>query len=149
MAKRLLLVEDELILARAVARLLRREGYDVTLAGSCAEARQATGSFSLGLFDVDLPDGNGVDLAGELASRSVVRRVAFFSGTHHGDRRQDAKLLGPFVEKSHGFPALLRALEQLLSAERAKAAGGGEFNLLESRSPPPSGIRAREESEHD
>ena len=140
MSKRLLFVEDEPSLARAVSRLLRRAGYDVLVAGSATEARAATGAFSLGVFDLDLPDGDGVELASELFDRHVVRRVVFFSGTPDEKRRLRATTIGPFIDKALGTDSLLRAVELLLSTEHVKVSGAGDVRLGESSSPPPSGV---------
>ena len=141
MSKRLLLVEDEATLARAVARLLRRAGYAVFLAGTCAEARSAEGSFSLGVFDIDLPDGDGIGLAEELVARRSVRRVLFYSGTQSRERRARAARIGPFLEKSRGFPYLSAAIELALAHKGLKVAGGEDEPTGESSDPPPSGIR--------
>lgn len=142
MGKRLLLVEDEVTLARSVARLLRRHGYDVYLAGSCDEARRAPSTFSLGIFDIDLPDGDGVDLAKELSELGVVRRVVFFSGTAEANQQAGARKVGPLVEKSRGFPDLLAVIELALATQHAKVSGAEDVSLSSSSSrPPPSGIR--------
>lgn len=141
MGKRLLLVEDEATLARAVARLLRRRGHEVFLASSCDEARCASGSFSIGVFDIDLADGDGVSLAEELVRKSVVRRVVFFSGTNDAKVRVHASNLGPFVDKSKGFPELEAVIARSLAREEVKAAGAEGVRLRESTTPPPSGVR--------
>jgi DNA-binding response OmpR family regulator len=141
MGKRLLLVEDELTLARSVARLLRRHGYDVYLTASCDEARRVSGSFSLGIFDIDLPDGDGVDLAKELSNLGVVRRVVFFSGTAEATQQAGARKVGPLVEKSRGFSDLLAVIELALATQHAKVAGAEDLSIGGSSHPPPSGIR--------
>src|SRR5947209_1349236 len=117
MGKRLLLVEDEVILASSVARLLRRRGYEVVLAASCDEARRVGGTFSLGIFDIDLPDGDGVELARELTHLGVVRRVVFFSGTAEATQQAGARKVGPLVEKSRGFPDLLAVVELAVATQ--------------------------------
>ncbi|HVU02634.1 MAG TPA: response regulator [Polyangiaceae bacterium] len=141
MSKRLLLVEDDATLARALARLLRRRKADVFLAGSCEEARAAEGTFSLGVFDVDLPDGDGLSLAAELQTRGVVRRIVFYSGTTDPKTREQARALGIFVEKARGFPDLEAAIFAALAKERTLVAGGDPIQSHESTSPPPSGVR--------
>ncbi len=146
MGKRLLLVEDEATLARALVRLLRHVGYDVTLAISCDEARQAGGTFSVGVFDIDLPDGDGVDLAEELRRNDMVRRAVFFSGTITARQRVRAIRLGPFVEKSKGFPDLHATIERVLASRHAKVAGAEDTRLGESSVPPPSGIRGHRDT---
>jgi len=62
---RILVVEDEADLAQAVAVGLRREGYAVDVTGDCAGAidRLAVSSYDLVTLDLNLPDGDGLDLA--------------------------------------------------------------------------------------
>jgi DNA-binding response OmpR family regulator len=141
MGKRLLLVEDEATLARAMARLLRRSGYEVFLAGTISEARSAPGTFSLGVFDVDLPDGDGLELADALSAAGVVRRAVFFSGSSSPERRARAARLGPFVEKVKGFPELKRVIELALASQHQKVIGAEDTSVGASSSPPPSGVR--------
>jgi two-component system, chemotaxis family, CheB/CheR fusion protein len=68
----ILLVEDHADTAAMMTRLLARRGYVVTLATTLAEAREAlrSGTFDLLLSDLGLPDGSGLDLMRELASRT-------------------------------------------------------------------------------
>jgi DNA-binding response OmpR family regulator len=63
-------VEDEAELAGVVARHLEDEGYQVTVAGTVAEARAILKQRpqSLVVLDVLLPDGSGFDLAKEIRS---------------------------------------------------------------------------------
>jgi signal transduction histidine kinase/DNA-binding LacI/PurR family transcriptional regulator/DNA-binding response OmpR family regulator/HPt (histidine-containing phosphotransfer) domain-containing protein len=70
---RVLVVEDHPLQARALERLLTRRAYQVTTAPSVAKALQelaaASGerAFQLALIDHDLPDGDGVVLARQIA----------------------------------------------------------------------------------
>jgi CheY-like chemotaxis protein len=74
MEKRLLLVEDDArfreAFTRAMGRTLALEGLDVAFveAGSLAEARARLreGGLDAALIDVTLPDGDGLDLVGEI-----------------------------------------------------------------------------------
>jgi DNA-binding response OmpR family regulator len=141
MSKRLLLVDDEATLVRAMGRLLRRAGYDVFLAGTCDEARRASGSFSLGVFDIDLPDGNGITLGEELTAAGTVRRAIFFSGTSDASLRARAAQLGVFIDKSRGFPTLYASIELALASQHAKVVGAEEARFRDSSDPPPSGVR--------
>jgi DNA-binding response OmpR family regulator len=69
---RVLFVEDEDSISGPFSSTLRREGFEVTVAESLAEARAAKG-FDLVLLDLMLPDGDGRDFARELrASGSEV-----------------------------------------------------------------------------
>ncbi len=70
---RLLIVEDELDLATALAIGLRREGYAVDIAGNAAEARERLedAPYDVVCLDLGLPDADGREVcrmlrAGEL-----------------------------------------------------------------------------------
>ncbi|HEX8082192.1 MAG TPA: response regulator transcription factor [Jatrophihabitans sp.] len=75
---RLLIVEDEEGLASALKVGLAREGYAVDLAASAAEARDKLGlaEYDAALLDINLPDGDGFDLARGIRGG----RVACLSG---------------------------------------------------------------------
>jgi DNA-binding response OmpR family regulator len=74
MATRILIVEDEASIAEPFARLLRREGFETTIAGSAAEALEAarTTDPDLVLLDLALPDGDGRDVCRVLRSERDV-----------------------------------------------------------------------------
>jgi DNA-binding response OmpR family regulator len=65
-----LIVEDEEGLAGALRIGLQREGYAVDVAVSCAEGREklAVWAYDVLLLDVNLPDGDGFALAGDIRS---------------------------------------------------------------------------------
>lgn len=60
---RILIVEDELIFAKAVSRRLEREGYTCRAVASLGDAERALSELSpdLVLLDMRLPDGSGLD----------------------------------------------------------------------------------------
>jgi len=64
----LLIVDDEIDFADALAVFLRHEGYAVATAYTLADARAAirTQTPQLVVLDVRLPDGSGLDLLAEL-----------------------------------------------------------------------------------
>ena len=69
---RILLVEDDPMTARIMARLLRNNGYEVTTANTLAAARAvSTDGVDLLVSDLGLPDGSGLDLMRSLAPRGV------------------------------------------------------------------------------
>ena len=61
---RILLVEDHPDTARAICRLLRGQGQEVTAVASVADAARAASESRFGLLicDIDLPDGSGLDV---------------------------------------------------------------------------------------
>lgn len=70
---RLLLVEDEEGLVSALRIGLRREGYAVDVATTCADARARLGlhAYDLVILDVNLPDGDGFALAQEIRGEQI------------------------------------------------------------------------------
>jgi two-component system, OmpR family, response regulator len=75
---RILVVEDEVELARLIAERLERSGFEVKLAPTLKDARDAlaAGAYSLALLDRRLPDGDSVSLIRELRrSHSGVRVI--------------------------------------------------------------------------
>ena len=48
---RALIVEDDPVVARSVARRLLREGYTVSIASTCRAARAAGTGFQIGILD--------------------------------------------------------------------------------------------------
>jgi two-component system, OmpR family, torCAD operon response regulator TorR len=67
---RLIVVEDDPVTRSMIAGYLAEHNYDVVEAGSCAECRQALkrGRVDLIFLDVQLPDGDGFELAREIQS---------------------------------------------------------------------------------
>lgn len=67
-ANRILIVEDDTVLRKHLARLFVREGYAVNTAATQAAAREqlADTAFDVLLLDVTLPDGDGLALLGEM-----------------------------------------------------------------------------------
>jgi DNA-binding response OmpR family regulator len=63
MGERLLILEDDRMLAKHLGRLLASRGYQVRAVHSIAAFREATGEerFDALLLDLSLPDGNGLD----------------------------------------------------------------------------------------
>ena len=98
----LLLVEDDLLLARALQRTLVARGIRARHVARCATAAALKGPYVVGVFDIDLPDGDGVDLARLLTFRGVVSRVVFYTACAHQGRLARARDLGSvFVKSSH------------------------------------------------
>ena len=70
MSQKILLIEDEPDIRKTLEYNISREGYDVVSAPSLSEGRNHlnSGSFSLILLDLMLPDGSGLDLCREIKS---------------------------------------------------------------------------------
>jgi DNA-binding NtrC family response regulator len=70
MGKRILVVEDELVLNRALVQRLNQEGFVADGARTGTEARAAfDGDWDLIIFDLNLPDARGLELLREVRGR--------------------------------------------------------------------------------
>jgi two-component system response regulator ResD len=71
MSDRILVVEDEAIVAEVVERFLRREGYETMVVGDGREALSALGAFipDLIVLDVMLPVVDGLEVCRQVRSR--------------------------------------------------------------------------------
>jgi DNA-binding response OmpR family regulator len=113
----LLVVEDEASVRRALRRVLEHLGHTVTLCPTLAAARATTTRFDVAIFDIELPDGSGIDLAEALIAEGRVGSALFFSGTTDEAARRRAAEVGRFVEKRGGTQELVSALLQELGEQ--------------------------------
>jgi len=117
-----LVVEDYAPLTRALCRTLRAAGYRPDPAPSlrlararvAARSRGAGGSYAAVLLDLQLPDGDGEDLLGDLGALQPVPATAALTGTADGARA--VRLLSKgvaTVPKPIDGPALVALVERL------------------------------------
>jgi DNA-binding response OmpR family regulator len=125
MAARILVLEDNAYLANALSRLLNRIGYDVAHAECCAAALASDGYFDLGVFDLELPDGGGIEVSSELMTSGNLGAVVFFTATLDGPLFKRAERMGPCIQKTDGIEVLLDTIRQMLASNSGHAAGGG------------------------
>jgi DNA-binding response OmpR family regulator len=81
-AKRVLLVEDDEMLAESLAEQLTQEGeYAVVRAGDCAAARihASDGLYEFMILDVGLPDGDGRALCREFRAQGVTSPIVLLT----------------------------------------------------------------------
>ncbi|MBQ7101181.1 MAG: response regulator transcription factor [Clostridia bacterium] len=81
MKQKILLVEDDSFLREGLTEVLQGEGYEVISADSFLKAKEMLNFFSYNLmiFDVMLPDGNGLDLCTQLRASGSTLPVLFLT----------------------------------------------------------------------
>ncbi len=119
MKKRLLIVENEPTIGRALARIFEREGYAVDVAHSHADALTFQEPYLCGVFDIELPDSDGVDLASTLRARGIVKEIVFFSGMSDGKSEARARARGVYVHKSEGLTRLRNVVAAIIGSGSA------------------------------
>jgi predicted glycosyltransferase len=115
----ILLMEDEPIIARNICRTLGRDGHAVTHAASAYEARAklAASRYDLVLADVNLGDGDGIDvLTADAAMLSEVP-IVIMTGQDTSDNRLRAEGLSvsAFLSKPFAMSRLAELAAALLS----------------------------------
>jgi DNA-binding response OmpR family regulator len=87
MSQRLLLIDDDQRLTDMLGEYLRRQGYEVTTAGSLALGRQLLerGAPDALVLDLMLPDGDGLDFTRELRGEPRTRRLPLLMLTARGE----------------------------------------------------------------
>jgi ActR/RegA family two-component response regulator len=114
----LLLVEDDLLLARSLQRALLARGIQARHVARCATASALRGPFHVGVFDLDLPDGDGVELAQRLIVAGIVQRAIFYTACAHPARLAGASAIGAVFAKSKQLGSLMDTLTPALTPAR-------------------------------
>jgi DNA-binding NtrC family response regulator len=121
----LLVVDDEPSILTTLQKALTLEGYSVDVAGGVkiADEKLKKRSYDLCLFDVTLPDGDGLSLLQQLRNAKNEVPVIMMSGHATIDTAVKATRLGAlnFLEKPINTDALLIAVETALRLHRAEA----------------------------
>jgi DNA-binding NarL/FixJ family response regulator len=104
MTTRVLLVEDDPLLRKAIARRFSTEGASVTEFARRSETENLGGDFEFGVFDIVLPDGNGIDIAAHLLSTGRIAKAVFFTGLSDEGTLERAATFGTVVRKGEDNP---------------------------------------------
>ena len=92
--KKILIVEDEILLAKVMRRVLEQEGYETLAAPDIATAKRLllSGPVDLLLSDIDLPGGTGLELCRWTRSQPTLRatKVILCSGRLEPDLERQA-----------------------------------------------------------
>jgi DNA-binding response OmpR family regulator len=119
-----LAVEDNAIVARPLARFLAHSGYDVRHVDSCASARALQEVFDVGVFDIELADGSGIDLCVELRARGRIRGAIFYTGIVDAALLERAAQVAVVIRKTQSAEALRRAICAALAQSVDNDTGG-------------------------
>ena len=126
---RILLVEDEVALGRAVREHLVLAGHAVDLVGSCADATAALrlDDHALVLLDLGLPDGSGLDVLRGLRARRDWRPTIILTARDQISDRIEGLKAGAddYVVKPFDLGELLARVQAV--ARRTGTRPGGAF----------------------
>ena len=120
----ILLVEDHEDTARVLGRILRNAGFDVSHAGTIADARALAGSrrFDLLISDLGLPDGSGLDLMKALRDAQGTKGIALSGfGTDEDVASSEAAGFSAHLTKPVDWDRLRAEIEKLTAAKGSAA----------------------------
>jgi len=131
-----MLVDDDELLRRSSGRFLRRAGFEVVSAGSGAEALSMLADgilVDVFVVDLDMPEMNGLELLGELATRLPEVPRGLWSASPELERL-DREQLEPalfVVQKTRPIGELVQAVARAVygrtsAAGASSASEGGE-----------------------
>lgn len=118
---KVLILEDDLLLAQTLQEELEEEGYFVTLAHTIVQANDLTfdAKFKLYLFDVNVPDGSGFELLKELRESDDDTPTIFLTSKAHAKDVGEGFDVGAndYVKKPFEMEELLYRIKRFLKEE--------------------------------
>lgn len=110
----ILIVDDEVQVARSIERLLHRHGYDVRTARSGPEALRLLDGIDLLLTDIGMPGMSGLELVAEVKRLHPAVRCCVMSGDAGAEGMESAS---PLVDGRIGKPFTHQALLALVRGD--------------------------------
>jgi len=126
---RILVVEDERAISEPLAKLLAREGFAATVAGTVADALAEFSASvpDLILLDLNLPDGDGRDVAREIRSRSGVPIIMLTARGTETDRIVGLEIgADDYVVKPFSSAEVVARIRAVLRRSEAPVEGQAE-----------------------
>ena len=116
--QRVLIVEDEALLARTLAQAFRDRGYEVVQVRSAENAREVLAggaAFDLMLLDNRLPGQSGLDFLGDIGKPAGTRVVLMTAyGTEETDRRSRELGADLYLRKPFDLGAVMAKAAELV-----------------------------------
>ena len=133
----ILIVEDETIIRSALRRLLERNQYQVSEAGSVQEARErySIPGFDLVISDLRLPGAPGTELIGLAAGTPVLIMTSYASLRSAVDSMKLGAI--DYIAKPFDHDEMLQAVARILR-ERQQARSAAAADTPAEAAPPPS-----------
>src|SRR4028119_379449 len=126
---RILIIEDEEMMARMLARVLREEGYVAETAGDgrTGLGRALYDSFDLLIVDWMLPERSGVQIVRGLRAAEIGIPVLMLTARDQVEDRVEGLDAGAddYLPKPFALPELLARVRALTRRPRGEAGGGG------------------------
>jgi DNA-binding response OmpR family regulator len=121
---KVLIVEPNRPVRRALTHVFAQRGYSVVCVETATEASNLPYRFDCAIFSDQLPDANAISLAGWFLAEQRVHCVVFFGHNDDVEVRLRASNLGSFIARSDGVHRLERAVAESLAPRMRRVANG-------------------------
>jgi DNA-binding response OmpR family regulator len=112
-----LLIEDDVVIAKTLTLALRHKGYDLTTCDTVKSGRAAfeAHAFDFLLIDINLPDGNGLDLCRSLREQSQSVPILILTANVNEETAVQSLEGGAddYVRKPFGVDELVARMQRL------------------------------------
>jgi len=119
-----LIIDDDQMMCKAMAGLLRREGHEVVSASTLQSGMQkaSTEPFDIVLLDVMMPDGNGLNVVTEIRDTYARPEVIIITAAGDPDSAELAIRSGAwdYVEKSYSLKKMILPVSRVLQYRKEK-----------------------------
>ena len=119
MSKRVLIVEDERLLARTLSTALRDAGYDTVVSHTAEQAERhwlSKRGFDLAILDNRLPKSTGLDLLKSVREHGIDSKVILVTAFDRRGVKAEAKRLGvdKYLRKPFDLDSILSTVNELI-----------------------------------
>jgi DNA-binding response OmpR family regulator len=132
---KVLVVEDEKQLVKEIVTSLRHEGYVCEVAGNAAEANEkiAVYTYDCILLDINLPDGNGLNILQSLKEEGKTDGVIIITAKNSPDDKVKGLNLGAddYLAKPFYMPELIARVSAIIRRKRFEGNNKVVFNEVE------------------
>ncbi|HVW28813.1 MAG TPA: hypothetical protein VHC69_25785 [Polyangiaceae bacterium] len=122
---RVLLVDENHLLTKSLARCFARLGCSATVAFNCSDAAASPGPFDCGVFDVEVGATDGVAFAERLRRAGTIATATFYCTSSNGRLLRRASAIGPVVFKDAPMSQLMQAVRAQIEVARSGRIGRG------------------------
>ncbi|MBI5837273.1 MAG: response regulator [Candidatus Eisenbacteria bacterium] len=121
MAKSILIVDDERLLARTLSKALKEAGYKAAIAATAEQAEKQIFSdqvFDLVVLDYRLPKSSGLAIVQKMREQNVGSRVILMTAFGTPEVRAEARRLqvDKFIRKPFDLTRMLNEISDLVGA---------------------------------
>ena len=128
---KILIIEDDLSLINGLSFAIKKQGYELDIARTCAEADVIfeDGKYDLVILDVSLPDGSGFDICKKIRLTSKVPVIFLTAADEETDVIMGLDIGGDdYITKPFKLAVLLSKINAVLRRSNNFNTAGTELN---------------------